>query len=873
MNRWYRFKLVAVLVGLLFAGGAATATADELKIEKAEWSGERQRLDIKVKAKKGQTVKVENAYDAGQVLAFKELREDELTLRLYMPGQIPCRIKVTNETTGLVKERDVEDKETERQPASCAPTDPTDPPAENKPPVAKAGPDQTLTPAAGQASVAVALDGSGSSDSDGSIALYDWSGSPTPSDVAKPTVTLGVGTHNFSLKVTDDKGAMSGTDSVTITVNSAPAVNQPPVANAGLDQTLTLGFGETQIAVMLDGNDSTDPDGTVAGYVWTGSPDPEDIATPVINLGVGSHLFTLQVTDNQSADSGFDTVQITVNPFPTTAEEAHATILVYEGPSTCVACHNDEAVDMHGSVHYQQTGPTDFVTNIVSTPENPDALAGKRGNGEIGINTYCGTPENSPRFTCAGCHVGNGRFPMAQSEFELLDPASDEAHTQLANIDCLTCHQDLYKRFPEGPFESLFLVPEGTDGLPDNSVPMVELKGPSGVPVVDPVSLDFLFEPADGESMVPSMTISRHEAARTVHKTTRQTCLSCHAGAGGGDGVKRGDMSSALVDPDLHTDMHMSAAGESLTCSDCHNKTLPDGTTHRVRGRGLDLRPNDVAERFTCESCHDQPHGDYSNVIGDSRDKHATRVSCQTCHIPTYAKVVPTEVSRDWTHPHFSAAACNGRGGWLPEEIKAGDLIPTYAWFDGTSEVYFKGEPLDDVPQVILDDGSQAYVLGQPNGEVNTADAKIYPMKEHLSVAGRHLASNALIAHSTFDFFRTGSFATAVESGLEQEGRAGDSYDLVQTHTYQTINHGVEEAGNALECGACHSSLAGGPVRMDLEADMGYSPKPGVCNDCHETKSSKGFVDNHKKHVESKRYDCALCHTFSRPERGLKTSK
>ena len=54
---------------------------------------------------------------------------------------------------------------------------------------------------------------------------------------------------------------------------------------------------------------------------------------------------------------------------------------------------------------------------------------------------------------------------------------------------------------------------------------------------------------------------------------------------------------------------------------------------------------------------------------------------------------------------------------------------------------------------------------------------------------------------------------------------------------------------------------------------MGYSPKPGVCNDCHETKSSKGFVDNHKKHVESKRYDCALCHTFSRPERGLKTSK
>ena len=93
-----------------------------------------------------------------------------------------------------------------------------------------------------------------------------------------------------------------------------------------------------------------------------------------------------------------------------------------------------------------------------------------------------------------------------------------------------------------------------------------------------------------------------------------------------------------------------------------------------------------------------------------------------------------TEVLRDWQDPHPSAAACNGRGGWLPREDKGGldgaSLIPSYAWFDGTSEVYYLGEPLDGVPTVPLDAdvaasfvgnfnaGDPAYVIGMPNGDV-----------------------------------------------------------------------------------------------------------------------------------------------------------
>ena len=90
---------------------------------------------------------------------------------------------------------------------------------------------------------------------------------------------------------------------------------------------------------------------------------------------------------------------------------------------------------------------TNVPSHFTAAGERPAKAAGDLV--ATGINTYCGTHENSPRFTCAGCHVGNGRFPMAQSLFEKLVPDSTEENTQLANIDCLMCHQEVYKRFPD----------------------------------------------------------------------------------------------------------------------------------------------------------------------------------------------------------------------------------------------------------------------------------------------------------------------------------------------------------------------------------------------------------------------------------------
>ncbi len=197
-----------------------------------------------------------------------------------------------------------------------------------------------------------------------------------------------------------------------------------------------------------------------------------------------------------------------------------------------------------------------------------------------------------------------------------------------------------------------------------------------------------------------------------------------------------------------------------------------------------------------------------------------------------------------------------GRATWYP---------PTYQWFDGTSQVYVLGQvPTEN------QDGEKAF--GVPNGDVTSPEAKIYPMKEHRSLSAQHDATGLMIPHSTFTFFTTGSFDEAVRIGQEQEGLTG-SFTLVDVHTYQTINHGVEDDANALQCGDCHAgTTAGGPARMDLQADLGYELKgtaEQVCTQCHELEPADGFASIHNEHVASEGIDCSVCHRFSRPERGL----
>lgn len=190
----------------------------------------------------------------------------------------------------------------------------TDP---NERPVANAGPDQLV-----DLEQQVVLDGSASRDPEGDALTYQWTFEARPEGSAAsldnplavaPTFNADMeGTFVVNLQVSDGELA-SILDSVVITVN--PAVNNPPVANAGANQTAYIGD-----EISLSGMGSSDLDGDSLTYQWTLiSPVVTDAvltdassATPTLTV-TELDTFQLQLVVNDGyEDSVPATVEITV---------------------------------------------------------------------------------------------------------------------------------------------------------------------------------------------------------------------------------------------------------------------------------------------------------------------------------------------------------------------------------------------------------------------------------------------------------------------------------------------------------------------------------------------------------------------------------
>ena len=194
---------------------------------------------------------------------------------------------------------------------------------DNQPPVADAGSDQNVTDDDHNVSQAVTLDGSASSDSDGTITGYVWKeGTAEIATASTASVSLAVGTHTITLTVTDDDGA-TDSDSVIVTVLPQGGTNNPPLANAGADQGGLDSDGDGSVTVTLDGSASSDSDGTITSYVWKelsmgsgGSGSAVTLATSVtasVTLAVGMHDIQLTVTDDDGA-TATDVVRVWFGP-------------------------------------------------------------------------------------------------------------------------------------------------------------------------------------------------------------------------------------------------------------------------------------------------------------------------------------------------------------------------------------------------------------------------------------------------------------------------------------------------------------------------------------------------------------------------------
>jgi outer membrane autotransporter protein len=186
------------------------------------------------------------------------------------------------------------------------------------PPVADAGPDRTLEDSDGEDGEQVNLDGSASTDADGTIVAYQWIHQIDPDTIdtlgtgQTLTVRLPDGANDVRLRVTDNAGN-STVDSVVITVNSAAI----PTANAGPDRTVADTDGEPGESVILDGSGSTDPDDAIALFQWfliqDGEPTPLGNGSSLTaRLPDGPNTITLIVTDS-AQNTSTDTAVITVS--------------------------------------------------------------------------------------------------------------------------------------------------------------------------------------------------------------------------------------------------------------------------------------------------------------------------------------------------------------------------------------------------------------------------------------------------------------------------------------------------------------------------------------------------------------------------------
>ena len=159
--------------------------------------------------------------------------------------------------------------------------------SENQSPVSNAGLDQTTS-----YNQIVTLDGSVSTDPDGTISSYAWSQiSGTGVELSSPTEQTTTFTSPdvegdlvFRLVVVDDQSA-SDSDTVIVSVINT---NIDPVAIAGEDQIVVVNE-----LVTLDGSLSSDSDGIISSYLWS------QISGQVVALSASNEAITTFTTPTQ----------------------------------------------------------------------------------------------------------------------------------------------------------------------------------------------------------------------------------------------------------------------------------------------------------------------------------------------------------------------------------------------------------------------------------------------------------------------------------------------------------------------------------------------------------------------------------------------
>ena len=156
----------------------------------------------------------------------------------------------------------------------------------------------TVDVSTGDEGLTVNFDAAVSADSDGNITSYDWNFGDGNSGVGKQvshTYTL-AGRYFVTLTVSDDNGAQAVSSAQAITVLLA---NVLPSAVFSMD----MDSGDGPLTVNFDATSSSDPDGSIASYIWNFGDGYTAIGQTVAHTYTSNGIYVafLTVLDNDGA--------------------------------------------------------------------------------------------------------------------------------------------------------------------------------------------------------------------------------------------------------------------------------------------------------------------------------------------------------------------------------------------------------------------------------------------------------------------------------------------------------------------------------------------------------------------------------------------
>ncbi|MBV5331274.1 cytochrome C, partial [bacterium] len=119
---------------------------------------------------------------------------------------------------------------------------------------------------------------------------------------------------------------------------------------------------------------------------------------------------------------------------------------------------------------------------------------------------------------------------------------------------------------------------------------------------------------------------------------------------------------------------------KKMTCQDCHQ-----AVNHFLKGEASSVTiAHAEPTHLDCSGCHSGKV--HKNAL---INKHTEKVACQSCHIPTFAKVSPTKVWWDWSTAGKDGPVTKDQYGQPLYDKMKGDfkwdknVVPTYLWFNG----------------------------------------------------------------------------------------------------------------------------------------------------------------------------------------------